>query len=304
MRKGITFCVLLMSAVAFAEEGGTMDQRDRVNLLFIHHSCGGQLLADTGEKVGGTRETGERSIYVSHPNGGGLRTALESAGFQVNEASYGSVIGEDTDLCHWNRKFLDQMARVLTTARQDQLLPPGQTNRIVVFKSCYPNLKIDSAGSEPGAPDSCERTLANAKAAYRALLPSLAKHPEVLFVALTPPALTKPAPVGVKAKIKALFEGEPKWGELGREFTTWMTDHQQGWLAGYEGRNIAVFDYYDILTGSGESDWSAYPAKEGIDSHPSAEGNRLAAEAFAPFLMKAWQDHRQVLNKPDEVSSH
>ena len=50
---------------------------------------------------------------------------------------------------------------------------------------------------------------------------------------------------------------------------------------------MAVFDYYDILTGHGQTNWSAYPTRDGRDSHPDAEGNRLAAEAFVPFLLQA-----------------
>ena len=43
----------------------------RLNLLFIHHSCGGQLLAGQGDEVG------TNCVYVSHPNGGDLRARLE-----------------------------------------------------------------------------------------------------------------------------------------------------------------------------------------------------------------------------------
>jgi hypothetical protein len=57
-------------------------------LLFIHHSCGGQLLCDRGPAV----ET-SRCVYTSHPNGGGLRGKLTEAGYQVSEASYGSKLG-------------------------------------------------------------------------------------------------------------------------------------------------------------------------------------------------------------------
>jgi hypothetical protein len=266
---------LTLAAAVAAVEG------DPVNLLFIHHSCGGQLLADTGAQVG------EDCIYASHPNGGGLRSALATVGFQVHEASYGSVVGEDTDVCHWNRKFNDQMDRILHTARQDQLLPSGETNAVVVFKSCYTSMRFAGPGDEPGDPDACEQTLANARAAYRALLPALAAHPEVLFVAFTPPPLTRPQPVGLKAKLKAFFQGEPKWAKLGRQFATWLADPRTGWLAGYQGRNIVVFDYYDLLAGDDGANWSI-----GGDSHPSAAGNRRAAAAFVPFLQNAWQAHQ------------
>jgi hypothetical protein len=258
--------------------------QDMTNLLFIHHSCGGQLLADPGPVAGESAAC----LYVTHPNGGGLRGELTKAGFQVNEASYGSTVGEETDICHWNRKFLDQMDVILRTGRQNDLLPDGQTNAIVVFKSCYPNNAFVSAGKEPGDPDSCERTVANAKAAYRALLPSFSRHPEVLFVAFTAPALAEPKPVGIKEKLKGLFQKKSR-ADLAREFNTWLVD---GWLADGQPRNVVIFDYYGVLTNDGASNWSAYPTQDGQDSHPSSTGNHRTAEEFVPFLLEAWQAYR------------
>ncbi len=121
---------------------------DPLQFLFIHHSCGGQLLADPGSS------SGESCIYVSHPNGGGLRGKLEGIGYQVNEASYGSIVGEDTDICHWNKKFKDQMDRVLHTKNQDEILPEGVSNNIVAFKSCFPNNDFVGPGVTPGDTDS------------------------------------------------------------------------------------------------------------------------------------------------------
>ena len=165
LRSLIIVGVLALAGVvapdAAAAEGSGM------NLLFIHHSCGGQLFADPGEAVGGGRDSGEHCIYVSHPYGGGLRGMLEAAGYAVNEASYGSIVGEDTDICHWRAKFTDQMDRILRTERQDALMPDGRTNDVVCFKSCFPNNWFKGRGEEPGDPDDCNLTLANAKARSR-----------------------------------------------------------------------------------------------------------------------------------------
>src|SRR4051794_4089686 len=62
-----------------------------LHLLFIHHSCGGQLLTDPGPE-----KEKANCIYESHPNGGGLRKKLIEQGYLVHEASYGSEIGEKT----------------------------------------------------------------------------------------------------------------------------------------------------------------------------------------------------------------
>lgn len=291
--KILIICGLLTlaGATASAQEGTdaamSPTSHDATNLLFIHHSCGGQLFADPGPVVGGEREKNERCIYVSHPNGGGLRSRLEQAGFKVNEASYGSIVGEDTDVCHWRQKFTTQMDRILRTERQDNLLPEGQTNQVVAFKSCYPNNWFTGRGEEPGDPDDCERTLANAKAAYRALLPTLADQPDVLFVAFTAPPMAEYKPVGMKATIKSWFTDTDRGGELAQEFNAWLTDRQDGWLAGYQLPNVAVFDYYGELSEGHPEGYSSYPTGNGSDSHPSSDGNQKAADAFMPFIEAA-----------------
>jgi hypothetical protein len=285
-RTAILTAGVLAFVLSLVVPANAQQEAAPMNLLFIHHSCGGQLFAAPGERVGGEAEAGARCLYVSHPNGGGLRDRLEALGLTVNQASYGSIVGEDTDICHWHRKFATQMDRILRTQRQDALLPEGQTNRIVCFKSCYPNNWFAARGTEPGDPDDCERTVANAKAAYRALLPLLAGQPDVLFVTFTAPPMIAYEPVGLKATIKSWFRDTGRGGELAREFNTWLVDREEGWLAGSELSNVVVFDYWDILTGEGDGDYLAYPVRRG-DSHPSSEGNQRAADAFVPFLQAA-----------------
>lgn len=258
-----------------------------VHLLFIHHSTGGQLLADIGS------ESGKDCIYASHPNGGGLRGLLSANNYVVHEASYGSIIGDKTDICHWNAKFRDDMEKILTCSRQDTFFTDGTRNRIVVFKSCFPNNMLVSDGTAPGDPDDCAKTLANAQAAYRAILPSLKRNPATLFVAFTAPPLVRPIQYKKDKIIEALkvFTGRPdtldKIGRRARFFNNWLKDAEHGWLHGYARKNVVVFDYYDILTDYGKSDWTAYPSRAGQDSHPNSEGNTRAARAFVPFLNQA-----------------
>ncbi len=236
-------------------------------------------MADVGS------DNGSKCIYSSHPNGGGLRALLEGSGYAVNEASYGSVVGDKTDICHWNKKFRDQMDLVLKIKNQDDTLPEGITNDVVAFKSCFPNNNFTGDGTEPGDPDSCQLTLANAKAAYNSLLPYFEKHPEVLFVAFTAPPLAQTP--GFKGFVKKILKGSPKHPELARSFNNWLTDSENGWLSGYSSTNVAVFDHYDVLTNHGQTNWSAYPSGGGGDSHPNSEGNTKAAEAFVVFLKDA-----------------
>ncbi|MBC8424204.1 hypothetical protein H8E07_08790 [bacterium] len=254
-------------------------------LLFIHHSCGGQLMAAPGERSGGDRGSGERCIYESHPNGGGLRGLLEADGYEVHELSYESSLGADTDIRHWRRKFAAHMDDLLRTDHQDRRYADDATNDIVAFKSCYPNNDFTGPGTGPGDPDSEELTVANAQAAYRALLPHFRARPDVLFVAFTAPPRAEPKQ-GLKDRLKGALGSGPTAADWARDFNTWLADREGGWLAGYELPNVAVFDYYDILT-DGRGNWSAFPTGGGRDSHPSKQGNARAAAAFVPFINAA-----------------
>ncbi|MHC5011756.1 MAG: hypothetical protein ACYTG6_12560 [Planctomycetota bacterium] len=252
-----------------------------VRLLFIHHSCGGQWLANVGP------DEGDASVYVSAVNGGGLRARLEADGYEVHEASYGSLVGGRTDIFDWPRKFRDHMEAVLTCDRQDAFYEDGRRNEVVLFKSCFNNNRFVGAGEAPGDPEGPELTVENAKAAYRALLAEFAKHPDTLFVAVTAPPLALAAePVWkVIARWVLRRPGVAASGPHAREFNDWLKDVDGGWLSTYEGTNVAVFDLYDVLTEHGASNFLRYEsAPVGTDSHPNAEGNRAATEAFVPFL--------------------
>lgn len=256
-----------------------------LRLLFIHHSCGGHLFADPGEKAG------TDCIYKSHPNGGGLRSSLKAEGYEIHEASYRSEVGDRTDIFDWPTKFRTSMDKVLTCDQQNTYYSGGRRNHIVVFKSCYPNNEFIGRGTEPGKAEGPELTLANAKAAYASLLPEFTKQPDVLFVCMTAPPLvaTLPDEPLWKATMRAVLN-RPRTlsqsGSLAREFNNWLKA-KEGWLAGYARKNVVVFDHYDILTGESASNYAAYPSGGGTDSHPSQAGNAKSAKAFITFLNQA-----------------
>jgi hypothetical protein len=248
-----------------------------LSLLFIHHSVGGRLLADAGPK-----QRIDEEIWKSHPEGGGLRALLTAAGYEVHEASYGSVVGDKTDLPDWQAKFRDQMDRVLSVSQNDQPLPDGKKNQIVVFKSCFPNNQFD----DDAAVEQAKRQLSD-------LLPLFAARPEVLFVYLTAPPLApkvESQPAWKSLMRTVLGKPQPKArlaasGPRARRFNNWVVD-ADGWLKGYAGKNVVAFDLFDILT-DGKSSYLAFPTGGGTDSHPSREGNAKVAAAFVPFLNRA-----------------
>jgi hypothetical protein len=264
-----------------------------LNLLFIHHSVGGQLLADPGAQE--DTPDARRSLHRTHPNGGGLRALLAAQGYEIHEASYGSEIGQNTDLFDWLPKFRDSMPRILATRWQDETLVAGH-NHVVAFKSCYPNNAFrpgnalaDARGDARGP----HLTLANARATLNALRAELARHPQVLFLYVTAPPLRDDSALepAWKSLTKRLL-GRPTLARerqaaaaLARQFNTWVTA-EDGWLAGYPQRNIVVFDYFDLLTG-GRSDFLQFASLGGTDNHPHSDAQRGAAPRFVSLLNRA-----------------
>lgn len=260
-----------------------------LRLLFIHHSVGGQWLAEPGPD-----QERAASIHASHPHGGGLRKALQDQGYEVNEASYGSAIGEDTDLFHWLPKFRKEMDKVLRTTFNDEAYTSDEKNRIVMFKSCYPNSRFEELGEAPGNPDGPALTVWNAKATLTALLDEFKKYPDTLFIYVTaPPNAPK---YGAEPLVKVLLKkalGKPTTGDvmanqasLARTFNTWVAS-TDGWLKDYPLKNVVVFNLYDVLTDHGASNFLRYPTGKGDDSHPSRQGHQKATAAFVPFLNRA-----------------
>jgi hypothetical protein len=251
-----------------------------VKLIFIHHSCGENLLND---------------------GNGALGLALSSNNYFVSDTYYGwgpDGIGDRTDILDWSEWFNGSnssvyMDALFTESEQStwysrQVQDPGGENEVIMFKSCFPN--SDMGGRPDDAPKSGNSlTVASAKQVYIDLLDTFAQHPDKLFVVLTAPPMRNIS--------------RP---ESTRAFNTWLV---QNWLieAQYPYDNVAVWDFYNVLTGpnnhhrvvGGEIQYITdqggntlyYP--DGDDDHPSQQGNLKAVEEFVPMLnvfYNRWQD--------------
>jgi hypothetical protein len=260
-----------------------------LRLLFIHHSVGGALFASPGAE-----KSVARCIWSSHPEGGSARALLEAQGYEVHEASYGSEVGERTDLLDWPAKFRKKMDRVLTCDRNDTFYGDGKQNDVVIFKSCFPNNRFVAEGTPPGNLEGPELTVWNARAALSALLPEFEKYPKTLFVYLTVPPLAPRVPAEPLWKFLAKRAmGKitsaavlTRQGALAREFNDW-TVASDGWLKDYPLKNVVVFDLFNLLTGDGASNLLRYPTEDGYDSHPSRIGNEKVAKDLVPFINRA-----------------
>lgn len=272
--------VLILYLDTFNYQGGNGDQinsyissntkppSDTVKLIFIHHSTGENWLSD---------ENGHLGIILRDNN------------YFVSDTNYGwgpDTIGDKTDIGQWwlwfrgpnSSNYLNAVYSESGQNCQYSRLSdnPGGENEIIMFKSCFPNsalqgdpkdpvpsidknpLKGEAAGSET-------HTVANAKGIYIDLLEYFKTRPDKLFIIITAPPLS-----------------DPTHAENARSFNQWLVND---WLKDYPYKNVAVFDFYSVLTNGGNT--LAYPSSFG-DDHPSQEGNLKATHEFINFLNNAY----------------
>jgi hypothetical protein len=270
-----------------------------VKLIFIHHSTGQNWLAD---------------------DNGGLGIELKNNNYFVSDTNYGwgpDVIGDRTDTGNWWDWFRGPKSNTYMQAlytefgqlsgytRLSSDPDSSRENEIVMFKSCFPSSAIDGnpddpakAGNNPlrgGGP----MTVANVKGIYNDILTYFAAHQDKLFVLIVPPPLVESATNSARAA-------------NARAVANWLVNK---WLSGYTHNNVAVFDFYNVLTSNGgsankndlgasggnhhrwwngsvqhsktgSSNFLAYPTG---DSHPSQAGNRKATAEFVPLLNYYYQ---------------
>lgn len=277
---------------------------ETVKLVFIHHSTGEAWLGD---------------------GSGGLGLALRDNNYFVSDTNYGwgpddedagaGTIGDHTDIPNWYAWFTGPHRSTYTAALYAEDLQhcaytrlttdPGGDNTVVLFKSCFPNSDLAGTPTDPpatSADHTSSLTVANAKRIYLDLLTYFGAHPEKLFVVITAPPLAS----GVTDASKAANA---------RAFNNWLVDD---WLTGYPHANVAVFDYFTVLTSNGGSpsindlgsasgnhhryrggvlehitaqgsDFAAYATDPASDSHPTAAGHRKATAEFVPVLNGFYQ---------------
>ncbi len=274
---------------------------ETVKLIFIHHSSGENWLADWSGGLG--QALAENNYFVSDTN----------YGWGPEDSSLGGAIGDFTDLGNWWNWFLGPSRDAIMKAVYAESEPhaeyarlgqdPGGENEIVMFKSCFPNSALEGRPDDPPTPGenplqgmdsgSGYHTVGNAKRIYVDLLKYFSTHTDRLFIVVTAPPL---------------LDSTPEQAANARAFNRWLVED---WLASYPHDNVAVFDFYNVLTSNGGDpntndldsgggnhhrirdglveyttdqggDVSAYA--ENGDSHPTPAGNQKATGEFVPLL--------------------
>ena len=262
-----------------------------VKLIFIHHSTGGNWLADSN---------------TDQPYGG-LGSALMSNNYFVSATNYGwgpESIGDSTDIPNWPDWFTGANSAAILSAlygENDQNVgdfgswprlatDPGGENQIIMFKSCFPNSDLFGNPDDPPASEiSGQYTVSNAKAVYNNLLTYFQTRQDKLFIVIA-------APPENRNDYASDYQTPDHRAANARAFNNWLI---KDWLKGYAHNNVAVFDYYNVLTAADNHhrwyngavqhvintnyNFPAYPTGE-WDSHPNTTGQLKATAEFVPLL--------------------
>jgi hypothetical protein len=219
--------------------------------------------------------------------------ALAENNYFVSDTNYGwgpDGIGDRTDIVDWPDWFRGpESARYMDAVynENEQHAPyarlfgdPGGENRIVMFKSCFPNSELSGNPNDPPTPGR-DYTVGNAKYIYNDLLNYFMTRPDKLFVVITAPPLS-----------------DSTYAENARAFNTWLIED---WLEenNYLYNNVAVFDFYNILTDPGnhhhysngsieyinnQGTNTLYYPTDAYDDHPNPAGSQKATDEFIELL--------------------
>jgi hypothetical protein len=288
-----------------------------VKLLFIHHSVGDDWL-NTGM--------------------GSLGNQLGANNYYLSDTYYEwgpDEIGSATDIGNWwewfrgpNSATYMAAAYNTTNTHAEYSRPqadPGGENEIVMFKSCYPNSHLGGSPADLPTTDdnplrgedwsSEHHTVGNAKGIYNDILQYFRTRQDKLFVVITAPPLVQ-------------AETDASHAANARAFNNWLVED---WLDGYGHHNVAVFDFYNVLTSNGGSrdihdvgqesgnhhrwwngavqhiqtvtnDFAAYghgPA----DSHPTAAGDQKATAEFVQLLNVFYHRWKETAQTPTATTT-
>jgi hypothetical protein len=241
-----------------------------VKLIFIHHSTGDNWLRDDYGKLG---------------------LALSQNNYFVSDTNYGwgpNSIGDRTDIPNWTEWFTSAstptyMAALFTEYGQHSsytrtLTDPGGENQIIMFKSCFPNSALEGNPKDPPNQNG-GLTVGHAKWVYNQILTYFGAHPEKLFIVITAPPLI-----------------DGTYAANARAFNQWLMNN---WLSSnnYTQTNVAVFDFYNVLTGPNNHHRFINGAEQHVftpgmnteyypsgDDHPNQAGSKKATNEYIGLL--------------------
>ncbi len=241
---------------ALADHDDVASTGDWDNVIFLHHSTGRNLIQQ-----------------------GGVRERLTAAGFQFwdHDYNYEGLIGPDGQRTGYSYGIPDDntnpdgLARLLAQPAYERpwnAFSGLLQHDVIALKSCFPASDIAS-----------DEQLAQYQEWYVGMRAVMARHPEHIFIVVTPPPLN---PTATDAETAA----------RARAWADWLGSDE--FLAGHS--NVLTFDLFDRLAEGDPSspDYNMLRAdyREGEDSHPNRRANETIGPQFADFIVAAVETYR------------
>jgi hypothetical protein len=207
LHRGLAACLVFVLLLAL---GTSVLAQEPVRIIFLHHSCGHNLIEEGGVREGFAARGYE--FYDHGYNGDGLRLAdgtYTGTNFDVP--------GDNTDP--------DGFAEIFAQPLHD---PPDNAFShlmqydVIAFKSCYPTSNIGS-----------DDQLNEFKGYYLTARDTMDQYPDKVFIVVTQP----PQVPG---------ESNAAEGTRARALADWLKSDE--YLAGHP--NVFTFDFFDLLAGS------------------------------------------------------
>ena len=283
-----------------------------VRLIFIHHAVGDHWLADDGGQLG--QALRDNNYFVSDTDFGWVPEDFD-VGIET--------IGDHTDIGQWYSWFAGPnktwyLAALFSEEQTHSYIPytrlpynpaPTGENEIIMFKSGFENSALSGNPDDPPTPttgynalrsehsSSENLTVANAMGIYTDLLIHFETRQDKLFVVITAPPLVDAA-------------STPEQAANARALNRWLTEE---WLKDYPYSNVAVFDFYDVLTSNGGSPqvndlgWSGgnhHRFQNGAVQYITGQGGNFSAYGTSADdslptdagLLKATGEYMELLN--------
>jgi len=234
-------------------------QGNLTNVVFLHHSVGRNLI-DQGQVRPRLAAVGFR-FWDHDYNWEGL------VGPDGTRVGYSYLVpGDNTDPDGLARLFAQPVHRWPINAFSGLM-----QHEVIAFKSCFPASDITS-----------DKQLTEYKAYYWAIRDVMDRHPDRVFIVVTPPPLN-PAATTPAAAARA------------RAFADWL--RSDAYLDGHP--NVFTFDLFDLLAERDASapDFNMLRAvyREGDDSHPNRVANETIGPLFVDFIVQAAKAYRAHL---------
>jgi hypothetical protein len=213
-------------------------------IIFLHHSCGANLIEQ-----------------------GGLRQLLTDLGYEFYDHGYnedglvladGTWTGTNFDVPDDNTDP-DGYANIFAQPLDD---PPDNTFSylmqydVIAFKSCFP---VSNIGSD--------EQLAEYKTYYLSIRDRMDEYPEKIFIVVTePPEIAADTDSAAAARARA--------------FTDWLASDE--YLSGHA--NVFTFNFFDLLADPSTNMLRTEYQTDEYDAHPNELANQTIAPQFADFI--------------------